>query len=341
MEVFGVQSKNLTCMWNDVALLTDQRACTFLCKAMLMLSEEEAASLQHDTQQIQLKEWKRQSSVEEYPYLTGSATLEIACSHLTGEQKLFLAELPLSGRVKYPITIKEDARLLYSSGRFADTSLLIEFVLQIPQELHLKRTQVIAGQFDMEELLELPEPWPDCAEVLTTAAVAEVQNCTVNQQKLLVEGQYLLTVVYADETQRGECLFAWQQHRPLQWAIPVPAGLQDLTGVQPYYQSLAVQLLDTRRIQLTGSGVVCTLPDDSTALQQEEWIVETDDEEEKRKTDSFAEQKVQSSPSVINSRGSRRANLSRYMRDLNGMGQSPTSVRNFEIGQEPEETEKI
>lgn len=43
-------------------------------------------------------------------------------------------------------------------------------------------------------------------------------------------------------------------------------------------------------------------------------------------------------PSVVTSRGSRRANLSKYMRNLNSSVQTPKSTRNFEILAEPEGT---
>ncbi len=42
-------------------------------------------------------------------------------------------------------------------------------------------------------------------------------------------------------------------------------------------------------------------------------------------------------PSVVNSRGSRRANLFKYMRDLNSSMQTPNSMRNFEFDIENKE----
>ena len=166
-----------------------------------------------------------------------------------------------------------------------------------------------------------------------TTVEADVQSFTIENQILQVEGIYHLTLVYVDETQPGECLFACQQHRPMKWSVKIPAGLQELTGVQFYYQSLAVKQLNTRQIQLSGNGVVCTLPGDK---QEPELIIEPEAVKVKENHASFIRKRIPCGPSVVNSRGSRRENLSRYMRDLNGMGQSPTSVRNFEIAQNSE-----
>ncbi len=327
-----MQSENLACEWNDVALLTDQRACTFLCKAMLRLPEP----MNGTVEQIRLKEWSRTSAPDECTELAGRVRLEAVYSSRQGEKSLYSAELWLQGVISEPMQFTGDAVLLYSRGQAGGEYLLLEAAVQLPRVLQLQSTQVIAGQFEMTEGLELPEIWPDCTDVLTTAAVAEVQACTIDQQMLLVEGRYRFTVVYVNDSQPGECLFAWQQYRPFFWQNPVPEGLQELTGVQPYYQNLSVELLDTHRIQLNGSGVICTLPaegEQPVMLQRENTASEDEPDSVKRNTQP-------QSPSVVNSRGSRRAHLSRYMRDLNGMAQRPSTIRNYEIGEAGMESDK-
>ena len=329
-----MQSENLTCVWNDVALLTDQRACTFLCKTMLRFPDEEAAEL--DT--VELKGWNRIDIPDAEKELTGNAVLCLGYRNQQGEQKQVCCEIRMRGKLREAVNISDDVRLLYSRGKFAQNCLLLEVVVQIRQELKLQRSQVIAGQFEMNEQIELPQAWPDCLDVLMTTVEADVQSFTIENRLLQVEGMYHLTLVYVDETQPGECLFACQQHRPMKWSAEIPAGLQELTGVQFYYQSLAVKQLSTRLVQISGNGVVCTLPEEN---QEPELIVEPEAAGMNENHTSFIRRRVPCGPSVINSRGSRRENLSRYMRDLNGMGQSPTTVRNFEIARNPgdEDTE--
>lgn len=320
-----MQSKNLACEWNDVALLTDQRACTFLCKTMLLLPE----SINGQMEKIHLKRWNRITAPECEDFLTGDIQLELVYRNDYGDEKVYSAKLRLQGTITEPVPCTGEACLLYSRGQAAGQHLLLEMVVQLPCDLHLQPTQVIAGQFEMTEMLELPETWPDCADVLVTATVAEVQSCSIHQQMLQVDGRYRLTIVYANDLKQGESLFAWQQYRPFIWKKPVPGGLQELTGVKPYYQSLSVELLDSHQIRLNGNGVICTLP-------SEEEIPEVRNLEEVDCTDERAATKMEilsQSPSVVTSRGSCRANLSRYMRDLNGMAQSPTTIRNYEIGE--------
>ncbi len=334
-----MQSENLAYDWNDVALLTDQRACTFLCKTMLLVSDMEVCQLQ----EIHLVNWEKTLPQEDKKQLSGVMQVQIVYLDQKGKQCQLQTEIPLQGTLAMPVQALGQAKLLYGRGQVADGYLLLETVLQIPYELQLQRSQVIVGPFEMEELLELPEWWPDCTEVLTTVAVAELQTCSIQQQLLQAEGSYQFTIVYADRTQQGESLYAYQQRRPMEVSCTVPVGLQELDGVQPYYQSLSVQLLDGHHIQLTGSGVLCTLPVEHASVDSAEPWRETI--EQKEALDDAPEsvplhqQKRQNSPSVVQSRGSRRANLSKYMRNLNSSVQSPTSVRNFEIGLESEDRE--
>lgn len=331
-----MQSENLACEWNDVALLTDQRACTFLCKAMLRLPEP----ANDMAEQIVLKEWSRVSAPDDKMELRGKIQLELLYSDARNEKTVYGAELWLQGAIDEPVQFIGEANLLYSRGQAAGQNLLLEAVIQLPRVIQLQSTQVITGQFEMAETLELPETWPDCSSVLTTAAAAEVQTCTIQNQMLQVEGRYIVTVVYVDDSQPGENLFAWQQHYPFFWQKPVPGGLQELTGVQPYYQSLSVELLDTHRIQLKGSGVICTLPAEGErpVLLQSEYEDCYEDSIEEMQTGKRATMPLR--PSVVNSRGSRRAHLARYMRDLNGMAQSPTNIRNYEISETGIEPDK-
>ena len=41
-----MQRDNLTYEWNDMALLTDQRAYTIICKTMLQIPQQEIAEIQ-------------------------------------------------------------------------------------------------------------------------------------------------------------------------------------------------------------------------------------------------------------------------------------------------------
>ncbi len=331
-----MQSENLACEWNDVALLTDQRACTFLCKAMLCLSSPADGLVEG----IQLKSWKGVSEPECQDELAGSVQLEVLYRDSKGESFIYSVELWLRGTIAEPVPFTGEACLLYSRGKAAGQHLLLELVIQLPRALQLQSTQVIAGQFAMIERLELPETWPACSSVLTTAVTAEVQACTVDQQMLQVEGRYRFTAVYVNDSQPGECLFAWQQYRPFLWKNPVPEGLREITGAVPYYQSLSVEVLDEHRIQLNGNGVICTLPvEDEQSVLLENKPFDYNEKTYSEEQDAIPMDVQPQSPSVINSRGSRRANLSRYMRNLSGMGQSPTTIRNYGIGENETEQE--
>ncbi len=382
-----MQSMNLDYEWNDVALLTDQRAYTFVCKTMLQIPEQTIEVLQ----EIILADWQYKPEQNEGLRFDGSMTLQVGylCQQQRGELKV---AIPLQGNLQEPLTEQSSARLLYSKGQVAGSCLLLEAVLQIPRVQQLQRSQVLLGQFAMEELLELPKQWPCFQDVLATVAAMQIDSFQIGQQQLQVQGCYRLAVIYENGGQPGERLFAYEQQRPMTVALPVPPGLQELEGIQPYYQNLTAQLLDDRHILLAGEGVLCTLSDtaiveDTTKSSQSAASVDSDAltrqmagilqqlmEELKRHAEITEQQEpasqpkskdgaeapvsqqtaeegdcgevcpvrrtVQSGsnvhPSVVNSRGSRRANLSKYMRNLNSSVQTPKSMRNFEIGAEPE-----
>ena len=108
-----MQSENLACEWNDVALLTDQRACTFLCKAMLRLPEP----ANDMAEQIVLKEWSRVSAPDDKMELRGKIQLELLYSDARNEKTVYGAELWLQGAIDEPVQFIGEAGLLYSRDR--------------------------------------------------------------------------------------------------------------------------------------------------------------------------------------------------------------------------------
>ncbi len=381
-----MQSINLAYEWNDVALLTDQRAYTFVCKTMLKIPEQTVDELQ----EIILADWQYQPEQNEALQFDGSMTLQIGylCQQQRGELEV---KIPLQGELQEPLRRQSSGRLLYSQGQVAGSCLLLEAMLQIPREQQLQRSQVILGQFAMEEMLELPKEWPDMREVLATVAAMTVDEFQIEQQQLKLQGRYQLAVAYENGEQPGERLFAYQQQRPMTAALPVPPGLQELARVAPYYQNLTAQLLDDRHILLAGEGVFCTAEEREPLEEQQADVPqsrgETTDQERfteqmteilqglmaelKRHAEATAQQSAapkqpegaealqqtaaetdceevcpaqkpvqpanQPHPSVVNCRGSRRANLSKYMRNLNSSVKTPQSMRNFEFGAEVEQ----
>lgn len=346
--MLGVQSENLIYEWNDVALLTDQRAYTFVCKTMLQIPTEELGELQT----MSLVDWQIDmgNDAEGNMQINGWMQLQIE-SFYHGEMREPLhLKLPLQGKLRQPLGRIGDAKLLYYHKIVEENHLFLETALQISRELELQRGQVMVGPFAMDELLRLPDGWPDCDQVVLTAVDAVVNTCLITGQRLHLEGMYQLLLLYADEGQSGERLFLYKQVRPFIQELSIPDGLQELTGLQPYYQNLSVQLWDARTIQIMGDGVLCTVFDtsDFDASERAQCYFEPDMEESKETEQQEAETEEvcgdccpvqakeppipQSHPSVVNSRGSCRANLEKHMRDLHGFVQSPTSMRNFEIG---------
>ena len=179
-----MQSVDLTYEWNDVALLTDQRAYTFICKTMLQIPEHAITELQ----EIILLDWENHS--QQKHTFDGSMQLQIGYLDRQQQKAALQIEIPLQGDLEDVWQSNATARLLYGKGKATDTCLLLETVLQIPRMPELKRSQVTVGPFHMEELLELPEDWPGCEELEATAAILQIEESVVQQQKLYLSGIY-------------------------------------------------------------------------------------------------------------------------------------------------------
>lgn len=222
-------------------------------------------------------------------------------------------------------------RLVFYHTQTAEGCLLLETVLQIDRSQPLEPTQVLIGQFQMDEQIALETPWPPCSELLLTAVTLQIYDWEIHTGQLQIEGAHQIVCVYQSNRQTGEQVFVHEYRLPIKSTIPVPEGVQELNGIMPYYQSITAQLLDEHSVHMTGSGVYCTLPFSETEYPSNTGEAEC-------KTYTAAEQsyastadKKESVPSVVNSRGSRRAKLSKYMRNLNNSVETPNSMRNIEL----------
>ena len=320
-----MQRNNLTYEWNDVALLVDQRAYTLVCKTMLQIAEQNM----NEIQDITLYDWVWNSEELEDKTIDctlvpfqGTVTLQIQYLNHDFQQETFFVEVPIQGAWQEAITQQNSMRLMFHHAQLAETNLLLETVLQVGRNQPLDASQVIIGKFQMDEIITISEPWPHCDSLLATSVTLQVTDWEINSGKLFLQGSYQVVSVYQSTRQIGEQIFLHEYRMPVETVLQVPEGLKMLNGIVPYYQSMTAQVLNEQQIQMIGNGVFCTMP----AIFQEKKINE----------ENKANYPKDTIPSVVNSRGSRRANLSKYMRSLNQSVETPTSIRNFEIGTEQE-----
>ena len=324
-----MQKDYLTYKWHDVALLSDQRAYTIICKTMLQIPQQEIIEIQDAALNDWV--WQRQpvsdnTKTDVLVPFRGSVTIQIYYLNQDYQQETCFAVLPLEGAWEEPLTEQNSMRLLFYHTQTAGEHLLLETVLQVNRNQPLDPTQVLIGQFQMEEQIVLEDPWPSCSELLLTSMVLQIHQWQIDAGQLQLNGEHQIVCVYQSSRQTGEQVFVHEYRVPMKANILVPKGVQELSGIMPYYQSITAQVLDDHCILVTGSGVFCTLPNEENASWQS-------DCREEPPMQSVEKDDI---PSVINSRGSRRANLSKYMRHLNNSVETPTSIRNIEIVKETE-----
>ena len=334
-----MQKESLTYEWNDVALLVDQRAYTIISKTLLQMPQH-----MNEIQDVLLFDWtwKREVFCDDeiqknmIPF-QGNIVVQIIYLNDEIQQESVFIEVPIQGAWQEPLTQQNNMRLIFQHTKMAEEHLLLELVLQINRNQPLERSQVLLGQFQLDEQIVLADPWIACDELLATSVVLQVQDWQIVDCRLQFVGQYQIVLIYQNESQCGEQVFVFEQRLPMETTVFVPDGLQELTGIVPYFQSLTVQVLDARCVQLTGNGVFCTLPyaicDDAidrkgSDVEQKELHREQEQSDSTEEAESYMKPQT---PSVVNHRGSRKANLSKYMRDLNNSVETPTSVRNFEL----------
>lgn len=338
VEVFQVQRTYLTYEWNDVALLTDQRAYTIICKTMLKIPQQELIEIQD----VVLNDWVWQRQVIDdmaqdtiVPF-QGSITVQIDYLNRDDQQETFFAVLPLEGAWEEPVAEQNSMRLTCYYTQAAEGCLLLETVFQMNRSKPLEQTQVLLGQFQLDEQITLEAPWPTCSELLQTSVNLQVEDWTIDAGQLQIDNQHQIVCVYQSRQQAGEQVFVYEYRLPMKANILIPEGLQELNGIMPYYQSITAQLIDETSIHITGTGVFCTLP-----ANEAEWhcnVNELDCIEETEVEQLYPDtaDKKESAPSVVNSRGSRRAKLSKYMRNLNNSVETPNTMRNIELNIENE-----
>ena len=333
-----MQRNYLTYEWNDVALLTDQRAYTFICKTMLRIPQQELIEIQD----VVLNDWVWQR----YPVddmaqdaivpFQGNITVQIEYLNRNDQQETFFAVLPLEGAWEEPMAEQNSMRLIFYHTQIAGDCLLLETVLQINRSRPLESTQVLLGQFQLDEQIVLEAPWPSCSELLQTSVNLQVEDWAIDAGQLKIDTQHQIVCAYQSRQQAGEQIFVHEERVPMKASILVPEGLRELNGIMPYYQSITAQLLDETCMHITGTGVFCTLP-----ISEAERICDINE------LDCTAETKIEQQyaakadkkepiPSVVNRRGSRRAKLSKYMRNLNNSVETPNTMRNIELNIETE-----
>lgn len=323
-----MQKENLTYEWNDVALLADQRAYTILCKTMLQIGRQGI----YEIQDVCLLDWTWQSDPlrtdapnQNMVPFHGNVTLQITCLQQTMQRQTFFVDVPIQGEWQESTIQQNQMQLLFSHSQIVEDHLLLETVLQISRNQPLERSQVLLSQFQMEEVILLEEPWPSCDTLLTTSVQLQITDYMIQMQQLQIYGTYQIVCVYQSTEQSGEQVFAYEYCLPAKEIVSIPEGLKELDGIMSYFQSITAQVLDMRQIALVGSGVFCTLP-----VVLEEALL--GDIEPVSVVVTPMTKEV--NPSVVNKRGSRRETLAKYMRDLNNSVETPTSIRNFEIGTE-------
>lgn len=324
-----MQRDYLTYEWNDVALLADQRAYTIICKTMLQIPKEEIVEIQD----VVLIDWVWQRySMDDIDQdnivpFQGSVTVQIYYLNREDQQETMLAVLPLEGAWDEPLTEQNSMRLLCYHTQTAEDCLLLETVLQINRNRPLEHTQVLLGQFQMEEQITVQAPWPPCSELLLTSVNLQIKDWAIDTGTLQIHSEHQIICVYQNSQQAGEQIFVHEHRVPMKADISVPNGVQELNGIMPYYQSITAQVLDETRVHIIGNGVFCTLP-----VSAEDSISDISENEKPLYTESQKEP----IPSVVNSRGSRRAKLSKYMRNLNNSVETPNTMRNIELNIENE-----
>lgn len=330
-----MRENNLEYEWNDVAVLVDQRSYTMICKTMLKLSQNSVQEIQD----VILHDWTWQNESPctnelsaELVSFQGKVTLQLCYLNHHFQQGIFFVDVPVQGAWQEPLTEQNRMRLVFYHTQVAEEHILLETVLQINRNQILDSSQVLIGQFQMEEMLTLEEPWPSCDTLLASSVTLELQEWQIVTQQLQLSGMYHIVCVYQSIQQSGEQVFIYENRLPMKATILVPEGLCEIDSVIPYYQNIAVQLFDTEHIQITGNGVFCTLP----VCQSKRFLMRQTDFVEKDIAAEVLCQSKSQKPSVINSRGSRKANLSKYMRNLNSAVETPKFIRNFEINTENE-----
>lgn len=340
-------TEQVSCAWNDVTCLVDERAVTFVCKTLFQLLLEEDLPVE---QLVQL-ELEKLSCQEPQGILAGQILLQAVCTTKDGEERVYPLVIPfaadqLEGRQYGHLNVH------YIQGQLIEDKLWVETVVS-GIRLELSRDgQVILGEVALREVLDLPGQLPGCEQLISAQVISNIEHMELLEGvRVQVAGHHLLSVLYEGRRKAGEKLHVYQQTCPFQGEIELGHQLADLNGAVLHYRLLTAQLLEERKLMISGVGMIKTL-----AVEEQEDVAEQDClltegevverrtpveavpvRPERERVEPVVESAKNNSSVAVEkavrrgSRISQRTQLSKYMRELDGMVRGPKSMRNFDL----------
>ena len=195
-----------------------------------------------------------------------------------GEERLFETELVLEASIR---VYEEEERTLICDA------------YHIRQEAELTRAQcplqhfVFCGENDLEVTrpLELPENGPELLQIFYTAGRSRIDDCTVTENQVLIEGVLYVTVFYLTSPGRGP-LASFEEAVPFSRTLMIPGAREgQMIQAESRVEAITAVAAGDRRAELRAQLVleICLTEEKKVPVLTELMLREPDRETEIRR----------------------------------------------------------
>lgn len=355
-------ANKVTFLWNDVATIADDNCSFVVCKSLVKLSPEVAGI--GTVEKIEADKITRRivPSAEGGQEIDGEVALKLYYATAEEEAAEVAFAVPFRGDYRGSLERSNKPQVVYLDGQAAGFDhVLLEMVLAIPQASRMSRAeQTAVAHFRQEQRLELPQDWPDWAQLIGTQISYTLSAVQTEEEAILLTGEQEIRLLYAANEEQGEKVMYYPLTVPFSMRLSTEQKVTEEAELTIGYQALTAHLLTDRQVVIDVSGVVQAAGSASQeeAAERTAEVLQTADAPTKDEAAAVPTAQAEApAPEVPPEqppqpkrpqaqpmsghprRPSKRDNLLKYMRTLDRGVKTPQTSRNIDLSQGEAEAE--
>lgn len=341
-------AKAVTFLWNDVAVIADDNCSFIVCKSLVKLPNELPEIDTIEKIEAYNVAQRFLSSPESGTEIDGEVLMQLSYATATEETAQAAFVLPFRGSYDGSQERSSKPQVVYLDGQSVGWNhLLLETVLALPNTSQMQRAeQKIAARFQQEQRLDLPDNWPDWAQLIGAQVHYVLQDVKQQEDTLELSGNMYIRLLYAANQPQGEKVCYYPLTQPFRMQLSSEQAITDADALEMRYQVLTAHLLSGRQAVVNVQGVVQVVPSDSadnavdTESVANRQLDEAESVEQTPTNDTIKKNAPAARPITNrNRRPSRRDAMLKHMRTLDRGVRTPQCSRNIALTAEDRATQ--
>lgn len=347
-------ANKVTFLWNDVATVADDNCSFVVCKSLVKLSPELAGI--GTVEKIEADSVTRRivPSAEGGQEINGEVALKLSYATAEEEAAEVAFAVPFCGEYHGSMERSNKPQVVYLDAQAVGFDhVLLEMVLAVPQASRMSRAeQTAVAHFRQEQRLELPQDWPDWAQLIGTQISYTLTAVKAEEEAVLLTGEQEIRLLYAANEEQGEKVMYYPLTLPFNMRLSTEQKVTEEAEITIGYQALTAHLLSDRQVVIDVSGVVQAAglpPQEAPEAERTAEVAQTEEapledvvsavQAEAPAPEVQPEQPPQpkrpptQQPSGHPRRPSKRDNLLKYMRTLDRGVKTPQTSHSIDLSQ--------